>query len=217
MVALLQSKEMRQLRLAAQHKLDLSDAFEESCGKGLNAAMGEMARNRFGATLGGLFGGELSAETLKEICDVYGCGDVDHRTGLHKEVWFKQFANGFDGIAPGARARARDRPRTDGAAARSSGSANRPPPEPSPTASRRTPARGARRWWASCRRRASARRGCAPAAAQPTSHATSPLLLSSRPTSPRSAAARRQRIRLTHELRAGHDLPGVRHRRPRPA
>ena len=36
---------MRQLRLAAQHKkLALSDAFEESCGKGLNAAMGEMAR-----------------------------------------------------------------------------------------------------------------------------------------------------------------------------
>ena len=92
---------MRQLRLAAQHKkLDLSDAFEESCGKGLNAAMGEMARNRFGATLGGLFGGELSAETLKKICDVYGCGDVDHRTGLHKEVWFKQFANDFDGITP---------------------------------------------------------------------------------------------------------------------
>jgi hypothetical protein len=100
-VALLQSKEMRQLRQAAQHKkLDLSDAFEESCGKGLNAAMGEMARNRFGATLGGLFGGELSAETLKKICDVYGCGDVDHRTGLHKEVWFKQFANDFDGITP---------------------------------------------------------------------------------------------------------------------
>ncbi len=92
---------MRQLRLAAQHKkLDLSDAFEESCGKGLNAAMGEMARNRFGATLGGLFGGELSADTLKKICDVYGCGDVDHRTGLHKEVWFKQFANDFDGITP---------------------------------------------------------------------------------------------------------------------
>ena len=57
---LMASKEMKALRVAAQHKrLDLSDAFESSAGRGVNALIGEMPRNRFCSTLGGLFGGEL--------------------------------------------------------------------------------------------------------------------------------------------------------------
>ena len=96
---LMASKEMKALRVAAQHKrLDLSDAFESSAGRGVNALIGEMPRNRFCSTLGGLFGGELKEDVLKAICAVYGCGDPDPVWGGYQEVWFKQFAVDFDKI-----------------------------------------------------------------------------------------------------------------------
>lgn len=102
---LMASKEMKALRVAAQHKrLDLSDAFESSAGRGVNALIGEMPRNRFCSTLGGLFGGELKEDVLKAICAVYGCGDPDPVWGGYQEVWFKQFAADFDNIRPAAEA-----------------------------------------------------------------------------------------------------------------
>ena len=102
---LLVSAPLRQLRLVAQHKkLDLSDALEEVAGSSLNAKMGEMSRNRFSSALGDMFGGELTQATLKAICDTYGCGDPDRRSGGYQEVWFKQFAADFDNIRPAAEA-----------------------------------------------------------------------------------------------------------------
>ena len=93
---LMASKEMKALRVAAQHKrLDLSDAFESSAGRGVNALIGEMPRNRFCSTLGGLFGGELKEDVLKAICAVYGCGDPDRFGGGKTLVAWRDFCNDF--------------------------------------------------------------------------------------------------------------------------
>jgi len=93
---------LQQLRLfATRQKLDLTDAFEEAAGKGRDAQLGIMAKNRFRAAMGAMFKGECGHEILNGICRAYGTGDKDLRDpGGYQKVMFKEFALDFDNMAP---------------------------------------------------------------------------------------------------------------------
>tara|TARA_B110001452_G_C15239045_1_gene429046 strand:- start:1931 stop:3241 length:1311 start_codon:yes stop_codon:yes gene_type:complete len=96
---------LQQLRLfATKQKLDLTDAFEEAAGKGRDAQLGIMAKNRFRAAMGAMFKGECGFEVLNGICRAYGTGDKDPRdpSGASMKVLFKEFALDFDNMQPPA-------------------------------------------------------------------------------------------------------------------
>ena len=71
---------------AVQQRIDMSDAFEEFTGSLKERNSGQMAKNRFRATMGQLFHGNLSPAVLDEICHEYGAGDPDPREGGHMRV-----------------------------------------------------------------------------------------------------------------------------------
>ena len=66
-------------KVATKQKLDLTDAFEEAAGKGRDASVGLMAKNRFATCLGLMFKGEVTKEAITAICSAYGAGDPDPR------------------------------------------------------------------------------------------------------------------------------------------
>ena len=67
------------VQVAIKQKLDLTDAFEEAAGKGRDASVGLMAKNRFATCLGLMFKGEVTKEAIGAICSAYGAGDPDPR------------------------------------------------------------------------------------------------------------------------------------------
>ena len=93
---------MHELRLAAQDKrLDMTDMFESYAGKGREAQLGIMPKNRFQAAMTDMFKGTaIQMRTLDLIATTYGTGDPDPREpGEFLKVKWKQFAIDFDDIA----------------------------------------------------------------------------------------------------------------------
>jgi len=87
------------VQVAIKQKLDLTDAFEEAAGKGRDASVGLMAKNRFATCLGLMFKGEVTKEAIGAICSAYGAGDPDPREpGTFTQVQFKEFALDFDNL-----------------------------------------------------------------------------------------------------------------------
>jgi len=93
--------DLRVLRkTATKQKLDLTDAFEEAAGRGRDANLGIMAKNRFRSAMGAMFKGDASTAVLDGICRVYGTGDKDPRDpSSYQKVLFKQFAVDFDNLS----------------------------------------------------------------------------------------------------------------------
>ena len=95
-------KVMQGMRITAINKrLDMTDAMEEMSGTGRDAMVGIMQKNRFMATMGTLFRGDLDHVGLGLVCKAYGCGPPDAREpGGYMQVQWKQFAIDFDEVVP---------------------------------------------------------------------------------------------------------------------
>ena len=93
---------LKVMRAAAMNKrLDMTDAFEEYSGTLQEKNTGIMAKNRFRATMGVLFQGNLSNDVLLRICQRYAAGPADPREpGTGMQVQWKRFAIDFDELAP---------------------------------------------------------------------------------------------------------------------
>ena len=95
---------------ALNRKLDMTDAFEEYAGTGYERNMGVMDKRRFRSTMGTLFRGAVSLETLNAICHHYRAGhpdpDPSEPLDSYTQVRWKQFAIDFDEVPlPSANAR----------------------------------------------------------------------------------------------------------------
>ena len=79
----------------------MTDFFESYAGKGREAQLGIMPKNRFQAAMTDMFKGTaIQMRTLDLIATTYGTGDPDPREpGEFLKVKWKQFAIDFDDIA----------------------------------------------------------------------------------------------------------------------
>jgi len=95
-------RELQSLRAdAVRWRIDATDAFEEYAAAGKYKNSGIMPRNRFIATMGVIFRGNVTTEVLDHICAAYGTGDPDPRKeGCYLQVRWKQFAIDFDNTPP---------------------------------------------------------------------------------------------------------------------
>jgi len=82
-------------RFAIEHRLDLTDAFEEQCGPGRERAMGIMDQTQFEGALRVLFKASLTTkqDVVKSICNAYRASDGTN-------VRWKQFALDLDNTTP---------------------------------------------------------------------------------------------------------------------
>ncbi len=83
---------------AVNKKLDMTDAFEEYAGSGLEKNIGVMDKARFFSTMGLFFAGSISLSTLETIAELYPHGDPDPGGSGHTQVQWKQFAIDFDEV-----------------------------------------------------------------------------------------------------------------------
>ena len=85
---------------AVRCKLDMTDAFEEYAGAGVDYNLGLMPKSRFRSLMAVLFSNvSLSNSLLDRICDAYPAGDADPAGGFLKVKW-REFAVDFDEQVP---------------------------------------------------------------------------------------------------------------------
>ena len=89
---------------ATQRRLDLTDAFEEYAGGGIDYNAGVMLKSKFRSCMAVLFTStSLSEGLLDVICHRYAIGDPDLQSttpGAKLKVNWKHFALDFDEVVP---------------------------------------------------------------------------------------------------------------------